>query len=160
MNTKWEMGGKVSTSERVFHEIRKRMPQPVGIILFGADYELKDEVREECVLQIPDLAVGYGGMNANMGLRSAKYPFGDGRSVLTVMHGDYSGDPHHRRETAQAMRDLGAKTVVGIYAKNNMPTAKVLETYSPEQLVNLADQVRILSENPPAADEFDCLVVK
>lgn len=156
MDEKWRIG-RVSTPERIFEKISTEMPQPVGIVLIGADCELKDEVFMTCVEQIPNLAVGYGGKGANMSLRAAKQPLSEGRSILTVMYGNSSGHQRERGEVVGALRDLGAKTVVGIYAKAEA---------SPDQCKNIADfqamstQVQRLNNHQPKDEEFDYLITK
>ncbi len=155
MDEKWRVG-RVSTPECIFDKISTRMAQPVGIILIGADCDLKDEVFMTCVERIPNLATGYGG-KGNLSLRGAKRPLGEGRSVLTVMYGDSSGHLKERRDVVEALRDLGAKTVVGIYAKTEA---------SPEQCKNIADfqamntQVQRLKNHPPKDEEFDYLITQ
>lgn len=55
MRKKWEIDG-VSISEQLVFDKIKAMAQPVGVVLFGADYELKDEVLMCFQRQIPNLA--------------------------------------------------------------------------------------------------------
>ncbi len=154
MSQKWEIN-RVSTPERIFEEIKEEMVQPIGIVLFGADCDLKDEVYMNCVEQIPNLATGYGG-KGNMSLRAAKQPFSEGRSVLTMMHGQASGDHLQRHETVQALRDLGAKSVIGIYAKYK-PIWLGDRKKSDEDLANA--QSWALLNHPPTADGLDCFIV-
>ena len=45
MKQKWEIN-RVSTPERIFNKIKLEMARPVGIVLFGADCEFKNEVKE------------------------------------------------------------------------------------------------------------------
>lgn len=84
MNQRWEID-RVSTPERIFDKINNEMPRPVGIILVGADCDLKDDAYMRCVEQISNLATGYGGKTGNIALRGAKRPFSEGRNVLMVM---------------------------------------------------------------------------
>lgn len=157
MIQKWEIN-RVSTSERIFDKINTEMAWPVGIVLFGADCDLKDEVYMNCVEQIPNLATGYGG-RGNMSLRAAKQPLSEGRSVLTVMHGDASVDFGSRFQTVTALKEMGAKTVVGIYAKCKMPEEPPSVTSMEIDSPLFIRQVRALLEDPPAAGEFDYLVI-
>lgn len=48
MSKKWE-DRRVSTPERIFDEIKEEMAQPVGIVLFGADCDFKNEVLDAIV---------------------------------------------------------------------------------------------------------------
>lgn len=145
---------KVSTLEEELANIGQ-LPQPVGIVLFGADCDLKDKVYMECVEQIPNLATGYGG-KGNMALRCAKQPFSEGRPVLTVMYGEPSGDHHQRHDTVRALRGLGARSVVGIYAKFN-PIWLGNKKASDEDPIN--EQAWALLNHPPTADGLDCFIV-
>ena len=55
MSKKWEIQ-RVSTPERIFDKIKEEMAQPVGIIIFGADCELKDEVVNKTISSLPGIA--------------------------------------------------------------------------------------------------------
>lgn len=155
MDKKWEIR-RVSTSGRIFDKIKEEMAQPVGIVLFGADCDLKDEVYMECVEQIQDLATGYGGKTGNIALRGAKRPFIEGRSVLTVLDGNSSGQHETRHQTVTALRDLGAKTVVGIYAKFH-PIWLGDRKISDEEPTN--EQAWRLLNHPPTADGLDYFII-
>ncbi len=154
MNQKWEIN-RVSTPDRIFGKINDEMPQPVGIVLFGADCDLKDDVYMQCVEQIPNLATGYGGKTGNIALRGAKRPFSEGRSVLTVMGGESSGNREARHQTVIALRDLGAKSVVGIYAKYN-PAWLGDRKVSDDDPAN--QQAWALLNHPPTSDGLDYLI--
>lgn len=155
MGKKWEIR-RISTSERIFDKIKEEMAQPVGIVLFGADCDFKNRVYAECVEQIPNLATGYGGKTGNIALRGAKQPLAKGRSVLVVLDGDSSGRHETRHQTVIALRNLGAKTVVGIYAKL---CAIWLgdRGLSDEESTN--QQAWELLNHPPTADGLDYFIV-
>lgn len=155
MSKKWEIR-RVSTTERIFDKIRTEMAQPVGIVLFGADCDLKDEVYMDCVEQIPNLATGYGGKTGNIALRGAKRPFAEDRSVLVVLDGDSSSQHEARHQTVTALRDLGAKTVVGIYAKFD-PIWLGSRRASDEDSTNT--QAWALLNHPPTADGLDYFMI-
>lgn len=55
MNKKWEVR-RVSAPERIFDKIKEEMAQPVGIIIFGADCKLKDEVVNKTISSLPGIA--------------------------------------------------------------------------------------------------------
>ncbi len=157
MGEKW-LETKVSMSEAVLAKITE-LPQPVGIVLFGADCELKEEVYQKCTQCIPKLATGYGG-KGNLPTRAAKRPLSEGQSVLTVMFGESASDHLLRLSAIQALKDLGAKTVVGIYAKSEIPATSPNGGYYPKrEVVKIARQVRALLENPPLAGEFDHSII-
>lgn len=157
MNQKLEIR-RISTPERTFSKISEGMAQPVAIVLFGADCDAKDATYMNCVERIPNLATGYGG-KGSMSLRAAKHPLSEGRSVLTVMPGGSSLDHSQRHEVVQALRDLGAKTVVGMYAKCNLPESS-FDGATPTVIDSpFKKQVRSLLQSPPTADEFDYLII-
>ncbi len=149
---------RISTPERTFSKIREEMAQPVAIVLFGADCDTKDEAYMNCVEQIPNLATGYGG-KGSLSLRAAKHPLSEGRSVLTVMSGGSSLDHSERHEVVQALRSLGARTVVGMYAKCNLPESS-FDGATPTVIDSpLKKQVQSLLDSPPTADGLDYLIV-
>lgn len=55
MNKKWEVR-RVSAPERIFDKTKEEMAQPVGIIIFGADCKLKDEVVNKTISSLPGIA--------------------------------------------------------------------------------------------------------
>lgn len=155
MSDNWEMR-RVSTSEEVFEVITKRLPQPVGIVLFGADCDSKDEAYMECVERIPNLATGYGS-EGNISLHTAKQPLSDGRSVLTVMSGSSSGMHEERRNVIRTLRELGAKSVVGIYAEAE---ADPNLYRSVAEFQALCAQLRWISGCPPTAEGLDLFLIR
>lgn len=151
---KWEIN-RVSTSERIFDKINNEMAQPVGIVIFGADCGLKDEVYMQCVERICNLATGYGG-NGNMPLRAAGRAFSERKNVLTAMFGGASGDHQQRHQVVTALRDLGAQSVVGIYVKYEpiwLGDGKTTD----DDITN--QQAWALLNRPPTSDGLDYLLV-
>ncbi len=43
---KWQIN-RVSTPERIFDKVQKEMAQPVGVFVFGADCDFKNEIASE-----------------------------------------------------------------------------------------------------------------
>ncbi len=161
MSKKWEIR-RVSTTERIFDKIRTEAAQPVGIVLFGADCDLKDEVYMECVEQIPNLATGYGGKTGNIALRGAKRPFTEGRSVLAVLDGDSSAQHEARHQTVTALRDLGAKTLVGIYAEARLRFFANEYERTPDVVYcqrRINNQILSIEQSNPTADGLDYFIV-
>jgi len=136
--------------------INNKMAQPVGIVLFGADCELKDEVYRNCVEQVRDLAVGYGGKGSKT-LGSAEQAFLEGKNVLTVMRGEPSGDRRLRQRIVMMLRDLGAESVVGIYARAPLKSIRTL--LPPIEDVEANKQITRLMQNPPTAGGLGCPLV-
>lgn len=155
MDKKWEIR-RVSTPERIFNKIREKMAQPVGIVLFGADCDLKDEVYMECVEQIPNLTTDYGGKTISIALRGLKQPLAEGRNVLLVLDGDSSGQHEARHQTVAVLQNLGAKTIVGIYVKF-YPIWLGDRKISDEEPTN--EQAWRLLNHPPTADGLDYFIV-
>ncbi len=137
--------------------ITKELPQPVGIVVFGADCDLKDEVYMECVERIPNFATGYGGKGDSMPLRAAMQPLSEGRSVITMMHGDSSGVPRERNEVVAALRRLGAKSVVGIYTKTE---ARTDNCENVADFHTLCTQCQRLANHPPTTEGLDLFLIR
>lgn len=153
MGEKW-IETKLNACEGALAKISE-LPQPVGIVLFGADCNLKETISQKCVECIPNLAAGYGG-RGDHAVREAKRPLSEGQSVLTVMPGENSIDQMLRSSTIQALKNAGAKTIVGIYAKCEMPATSPSGGYYPKTgVVKIARQVRALLEKPPLPGEFN-----
>lgn len=155
MEAKWSIG-KISTPERIFAKIAQEMPQPVGIVIFGADCDLKDDAYRRCVEQIPNLATGYGG-KGNMALRAAKWPLSQGRSVVTVMTENASSHHAERQQVITALQDMGAKSVVGVYAKPSKRPIRPL--MSSLQDVEFNKTVSAIEGSNPTADDLSYFVV-
>lgn len=146
MSTRWEEK-RVSTTEEVFAKINS-LPQPVGIVVFGADCELKDDVLMECQRRVSNLASGYRDVIS----ASIICGFNAGQSIMVAMDSDMSGDRKQRHRIVTTLRDFGAKSVVGIYVKYSpiwLGDKKVTEN-------NIAnEQAWALINRPPTADGLD-----
>ena len=155
---KWQTT-RISTEFIPFEEINSTLLQPVGIILIGADGDHKDEVERMLIENIKNLAFGYGG-KGSLSLRAAKKPLcEDGRPVLTVMFGNKSADHEQRHNTVQALRDLGAASVVCVYADDgnvSIPAPSVMAKL-PENEQAFYRDVAQLHSTPPTADGLDRL---
>lgn len=152
MDKKWEIN-RVSTPERIFKKITEEMAQPVGIVIFGADCVLKDEVYLECFKRIPNFAI----CSSSSRLQAAKRPFSDGQSVVTVMDGKRSGNHACRHQTVTKLREVGAKSVVGIYAKATTITDD--SSMSKRERNQLNKQIAAIEQDCPTADGLDYLVI-
>ncbi len=117
MEENWTLLRQVSRTEEAFAYITKQLPQPVGIILFGADGDLKDDIYQKCVEKIPQLATGYGGKRGSA-IRDARKPLGEGRSVLVFLDENSSSSRCQRSHAVMSLRDSGAQTVLGIYVSS------------------------------------------
>ncbi len=161
MDKKWEIN-RVSTPERIFDKINNEMAQPVGIVLFGADCELKDDVFKECVERIPNLATpGRDGSSHSVLFEMTEKGYFGGRNVLIVMSDESSSNHEQRHRIAMSLRGYGLKSVVGIYAK--VVDLKSDSYYMKSETRARREEVRRcvaeLKTNPPTADGLDYLLV-
>ncbi len=125
MNKKWEIR-KVSTSGQIFDKIKEEMAQPVGIVLFGADCDLKNEVMDEMMGTLQGFARYYTkAPDTDTLVRAIKIH----SAVIVMLSADESATQRLRHELVKAMRNAGAKTVVGFYAKaNKVPIRPLMST--------------------------------
>lgn len=144
---------RVSTIGDFIKEINE-MPQPVGIILFGADSEFKKDVYRRCTEQLQNVALGRS-VKGKMPSETTERALSDKKDILIVMDGDPSGHQTCRVAMATKLKDSGAKSVVGIYAKiHKTPYCKHITDWT-----NLHWQVENFLQHPPTGDEFDRLLV-
>lgn len=162
MSERW-IFSQVSMSESVFDKIIREMPQPVGIILMGADCEIKESVYQECIARIPGITIGYGGKNGQP-IRAVEEPLSEGCSVLVELSGESSYRQYIRRQTVITLRDAGAKSVVGVYVKcdrdlywDSFGQSGLKGT---AEVLRLANILEMLEQNPPKIDEFDSLIIR
>lgn len=156
-NTRWEIS-KVSTPGRIFDKITKELPQPVGIILFGADCDLKDEIYVEITKRVPGISIGFGGKAENLTLPCAKQPFSKGRSVLAVLDGDASGQHKLRHQAVTELKGAGAASVVGIYARHKLPEPLPARGRLKGKTAKQTAQIKALLNDPPTPDGLDYLL--
>lgn len=134
--------------------------QPVGIIVFGVDCDLKDRVTRMTIdtlgLQCDsddwesdyEYAQCYQKTEAHF-----RYRFDEGRkNVMAILNFDNSSDREIRRGFIRAIKSAGAKSVVGIYAKY-LPVWLGDRAISDEELKN--SQAWKLLNRPPVLDDFD-----
>lgn len=132
MGIKWE-NSRVSTPERIFYDIQNKMAQPVGVMLFGSDCRFKNEVYNECSVQLPGIATNTEEDLRSTNMVSLRQPLSEGRSVLAVLDSEASISRECRHQVVVGLREMGAKSVVGIYAKTEesliSPTADGLDDF-------------------------------
>lgn len=104
MNARWEVS-TVSTSEQIFNKIKEEMAQPVGIVLFGADCDLKDEVLDIIMRELQGFARYYTKAPDTVTLMRSvkKYP-----AIVIALTSDESGMHDLRHELVKVMRNAGA----------------------------------------------------
>lgn len=155
MELKWEIR-RVSTPERIFSKI-KEMAQPVGIVLFGVDCDFKNEVLDTMVEELRGFARYYTTAPDTATLvRAIK-----GHSAVVVaLNSDESSTHGLRHELVKVMRNAGAETVVGIYAKAKkkpIPFGKATISAAKDRRVN--QQIDAIEQSNPNADGLDYFVV-
>lgn len=168
MSKKWEVR-KVSTSECIFDKINNEMAQPVGIVLFGADCDLKDDVKKE-VIEALGLQGGAGGCGLDGEAdyeygqcylkteHHLRYRFSVGQKFAMVILDSHSSSEHDfRHGFVDAIRNAGAKTVVGIYAKADKKPIRPL--MSNVEDVEFNKRITAIEQSNPTADGLDYLLI-
>ncbi len=153
MDKKWEIR-RVSTSERIFNKIKEEMAQPVGIVLFGVDCDFKNEVLDAMVEELrgfaryytkaPDTATLVRAIKTNL-------------AVVVTLNSDESSMHSLRHELVKTMRNAGAETVVGIYAKVDKEPIRPL--VSSLEKVEFNKRVAAVEQSNPTADGLDYFIV-
>lgn len=153
----WEVR-RVSTPERIFDKIKTEMPQPVGIVLFGADGDFKNKVLDTMVEALRGFADYYTAETppcTDTLIRAF-----DRHSAVAVMLNSEASSMHDlRHELVKVMRNVGAKTVVGIYAKSDLPKLSFGRSAATVIDSPFRKQVRSLIDDPPTAEDFDYFIV-
>lgn len=152
MNKKWEIR-KVSTPEQIFDKIKEEMTQPVGIILFGADCDFKNEVLDTIVDGLRGFARYYTKTPdaATLARNIKNHP-----AVVVMLNANESSTHGLRHELVKAMRNAGAEAVVGIYAKVGKVPIRPLMS-NPEK-VEYNKQITAIEQSNPNADGLDYFI--
>lgn len=154
MKLKWEIR-RVSTPERIFNKIKEEMAQPVGIVLFGADGELKNKTLDAMMERLrgfADYHIDKTPSTDNLIWTLDRYS-----AVVVVLRSDESSTHGLRHKLVKMMRNAGAKTVVGIYAKVNKEPIRPL--VSSLEKVEFNKQITAIEQSDPTADGLDYFVV-
>ena len=149
----WEIG-KISTSEQIFDLINYEATHPVGIVLFGADSDFKDNVVCLCLDSIKH---NYPLFNCNyIPLVLSPDPLLEGASaIVLVLPGDQS-DYSERRRAISVLRKFGLKTIIGIYAEMARKPPRLFSGSIKDIWIN--KQIDEITYTPPSMDGFDYLV--
>lgn len=160
MNKKWEIR-RVSTPERIFDKIKEEMAQPVGVVLFGADCEFKNEVVGEVAKGLVNSALfRLGGDDLPSSYLKMQIPQRCTHPYFFVLGSLASSSHDVRHEWVQVIRSIGAKTVVGIYVKAKkkpIPFGKAMISVVRDKQVN--QQIDAIEQSNPTADGLDYFVV-
>lgn len=144
---------KVSTLEEVLELINTTTPHPVGIIVFGADCELKSKVLEQLQAGLNHAKVFRGAPTAHQIVELLR-SCGAGIVILSSME---SANHRTRHECVTMMKKLGATAVIGIYADARPQLTQGQMTAPDFQLMN--DTIKRLQENRPTAEGLDDLFI-
>lgn len=104
---------KVSTIEELIDEIDHKLPQPVGVMLFGADSELKKQVLRELQSGLWRAEVSYSVLDVHGVSKLVSFC----KVSIFVLSSMESADHEIRHKCVTSLCDLGARTIVGIHAK-------------------------------------------
>ena len=153
MSKKWEIQ-RVSTSERIFDKIKEEMAQPVGIVLFGADCDFKNEVLDAIVDGLRGFARYYTKAPDTATLvRNIK----NHSAVVVTLDSAESSTHGLRHELVKVMRNAGAGSVVGIYAKvDKVPVRPLMSSL---EKVEFNKQITAIEQSNPNADGLDYFIV-
>lgn len=154
MSDNWEIK-RVSTPERICQKITERMPQPVSIMLFGADGEFKKETIEKLQQRMPEAKWFYGAPSTH---EMVELIHSSPVSIF-VLSSMESSDHELRHECVNVMRRIGTKTVVGFYAKAKPPQPLPGCGFPGRPDLQLMwNTVRKLEQHPPTAHGLDYLI--
>ncbi len=142
---------RVCTLEEALKTVREDLPQPVGIVLFGADCEFKSKVVAIMVRELGAFNSHYYFSCPDCASLSdvlRKYP-----AEVVIMDSDESGMHDLRHELVKTMRNAGAKTVVGIYAKvDKVPVRPLMSSL---EKVEFNKQITAIKQSNPNAEGLD-----
>lgn len=160
MNKKWKVK-TVSTPEQIFDKIREEMAQPVGVVLFGADCEFKSKTVGGVAKGLVNSALfRLGGDDLPSRYSKMRIPQRCTHPYFFVLYSSASSSHDVRHEWFQAIRSMGAKTVVGIYVKakkKSIPFGKAIITVVRNMRFNRQIDA-IEQSNPTAGGLVDCFV--
>lgn len=157
MNLRWEIR-RVSTPERIFSKIKEEMAQPVGVVLFGADCDFKNEVLDTIVEELRGFADYY--TTKAPSTDTLVWAFNSHSAVAVMLNSDESSTHGLRHELVKVMRNAGAETVVGIYAKAKkkpIPFGKATISAAKDRRVN--QQIDAIEQSNPTAGGLDYFIV-
>lgn len=154
MSEKWQIY-RVSTPERIFDKIQNEMAQPVGVFVFGADCDFKNEIANELTAK---LEATVGGVPTTRQIVDSVY---SQKSVaVAVFDAEASAFCELRHDCVSAMRRAGFKTIVGVYVKcaklKPLPARGFMKKSCRAEINR---QIDALERTPPTSDEVDYLIV-
>lgn len=140
MELSWEER-KVSTVEEIFAKIKTEMPQPVGIVIFGVD----DNLREKTVEMVKHELSGFSGPVLHLSKMAEITRFRmalKNQGVVTLtMDSRESRRSDLLDEAIKKMRKAGVKSLIGCYAKVEESTIR-----SARRSITLQARMRALQD--------------
>ena len=124
----WEIR-RLDQDENILKEINI-IARPVGILLFGADGELKNEVRDKILDKISHIGEVYE-FGESKDLSQLQKSLKARDNVLVIMDNHTSRRHMHREAAAKELRIFGARIVVGVcvrYTSGSLRDGDRIET--------------------------------
>lgn len=140
--------------EQIFDVIKAEMAWPVGIVIFGADCDLKDEVLDVIMRELQGLARYYTSVPDTATLVGAVRRHS---VVVVAMNAEESAMHGLRHELVKVMRNAGAVSVVGIYARASRVPVRPLMSELDKMKLNA--QIVAIERSNPTADGLDRMIV-
>lgn len=156
---KWEISKAVNDAQAITHI--NSAERPFGLVVFGADSALKQQVTELCIHCVDGLAWA-NRSNADQNAELVELLAANGYNLMVALNGEESTQPAQRQHIAQILRSSGAETVIGIYVKSDyIPESQIPIDTDEAYRAALAhnDQVDDLTSIPPSPAEFDFLCI-
>ena len=149
---------KVSNDKaHIINELREETNLPVGILVFGPDFSSKPKIFDDFFNAFSPYIIKVN--EADM--KSFESPRGwtmDGVEecgIIFMMNGDDSTSKRKRQEAVKAMKNVGAQTIIGVYANRWIcekdDDLKVMFARN--------SQVDGILTDPPTAEDFDYLII-
>ena len=155
MDTRWEID-RISTPERIFAKVKTEMAQPVGIVFFGAYCDFRNEVLDTMLKELGEFARYYTTVPDTPTLVRA---IQNHSAVAVILNSEKSGLHGLRHELVKVMKNAGAATVVGIYAKaTKAPLRRRLPFFLSPQ-TKFDKQLAAIEKSHPTADGLDYFIV-
>ena len=156
----WEINGVSIEQEEMLEEL-KHQPLPLGVIVFGADSGLKARVYQLLRRKLGE-PLFFDRISLDCYVGQIKMAFKHGRPVIVCMCGDDSIHHGSIQQLANRLKNLGARTIVGVYVKvtrrDDIDFA-VLEREADFGYRVYCRQIKKLATDPPALDNFGCAIV-
>ena len=155
----WEMYGVSIEPEEVF-ETLKHCARPLAVIIFGADSALKTDVYKIFRKNLNGGSMAVDRVKIDGFNGQIRATFREGYPVLVCLHGNRSL-ANNRHSTAQRLKKLGARTLVGVYAKAYRSDVVSFNAIDREDDFDIQDyyrQINSLLNNPPSSEPFHYLI--